>query len=113
MATETTGRRVWAVVLHDRLCLPGVLVLDYTLQKQGTKYPLVVIMTHEAATDADITVVLGAADITVELVDTIFAEERGKKYTGNWQKLSAWSLTNYEVRQHTPNTPIKSKKPTH
>ncbi|EAQ91477.1 hypothetical protein CHGG_03412 [Chaetomium globosum CBS 148.51] len=29
-------------------------------------------------------------------VDTIFAEYQGKRYFGNWQKLSAWSLTDYE-----------------
>ncbi|KAH6636041.1 nucleotide-diphospho-sugar transferase [Chaetomium tenue] len=96
METETTGRRVWATVLYDRLCLSGVLVLDFSLRKQGTKHPLIVIMTNEAARDADITSVLDAAGITMVFVDTIFAEYQGKRYFGNWQKLSAWSLTDYE-----------------
>ena len=63
---------------------------------------MIVIMTNEAATDTDITEVLSAANISVEFVDTIFAEYEGKTYSGNWQKLSAWSLTNYEVRQPNP-----------
>lgn len=111
MKSESTDRRVWAVVLHDRRCLPGVLVLDYALRKQGTEYPLIVIMTHEAATDADITEVLSAANITVEFVDTIFAEYERKTYSGDWQKLSAWSLAHYEVSQPNPTQQsIKKKK---
>ncbi|KAH6849671.1 hypothetical protein B0I37DRAFT_352246 [Chaetomium sp. MPI-CAGE-AT-0009] len=79
METETTGRRVWATMLYDRLCLPGLLVLDYCLRKQG-----------------NIIEVLGAADISVEFVDTIVANNGGKIYTGKWQKLSAWNLTSYK-----------------
>ncbi|KAK4034390.1 nucleotide-diphospho-sugar transferase [Parachaetomium inaequale] len=88
--------KTWATVVYDKSCLPGVLVLNHTLRKKRTHYPFRVIMSYETAEDRDIRDVLNAAGIAFELVDTVLADYNGHDIRGRWQKLSAWTLTQYE-----------------
>ncbi|KAK4148687.1 nucleotide-diphospho-sugar transferase [Chaetomidium leptoderma] len=92
----STGKRTWATVLLDRSCLPGVLVLHYTLQKTGTNYPFIVVMTPETARDQGLMSVVTAAGISTVLVEEVQATHNGQLVEGMWQKLSVWTLTDYE-----------------
>jgi hypothetical protein len=73
---------------------------------------LIVIMAKETAWGRDITDVLDAAGIKFELVDRVLADLNGHGISGRWQKLSAWTLTQYEVCKQRPQDPVKLTNPT-
>jgi hypothetical protein len=90
--------KIWATVLLDRSYLAGVLVLNHTLRKTGTKYALKVVMSGDAAFDAHLKAVLTAAGIGVIVVGEIEARGRnGQVIGGMWQKFALWKLTEYKV----------------
>jgi hypothetical protein len=91
--------KIWATVVHDRSSLPGVLVLDYTLRKttRYSSYPFVALLTPEAARDGTLCRVLTAAGIGVAYLERVHATRLGQPREGNWERLSVWNLTNYEV----------------
>lgn len=90
--------KIWATVLLNRAYLAGMLVLNHSLRKAGTRYPLKVMLTSEAQTDIDFVAALRAADIGIITVDKVEAKRDGKVIKGMWQNLAAWKLTEYEVR---------------
>lgn len=63
MSPSNNKRPVWGVVVRDRFCLPGILVLRRTLQNHGSVYPLVAILSRETQDLPDVERVLAVAGI--------------------------------------------------
>lgn len=99
-STDTSGAtKVWTTLLTNRAYFCGLLVLNHSLKKQGTKYPLVVMVTRQVEEDKDYMEAFKSAGIATIVVDKVEPKPRdGKVNRGTWEKLKPWSLTQYEVR---------------
>lgn len=90
--------KIWTTLLTNRGYLAGLLVLDHTIKKHGSKYQLVVMLSGDAATDPEMHATLEAAGIPLRIVDKIEpAPQNGKINRGTWEKLAPWGFTEYEV----------------
>lgn len=90
--------KIWTTLLTNRGYLAGLLVLDHTIKKHGSKYQLVVMLSGDAANDPEMHATLQAAGVPFRLVDKIEpAPQNGKINRGTWEKLAPWSFTEYEV----------------
>ena len=98
-STDASGaKKAWTTLLTNRAYFCGLLVLNHSLKKQGTKYPLVVMVTRQVEEDKDYMEAFKVAGIATVVVDKVEPEPRdGKVNKGTWEKLRPWSLTQYEV----------------
>ena len=93
------GSKVWTTLLTNRGYFGGLLVLNHTLKKHGSKYPLVVMVTEAVDQDEDFKAAFEAAQIPIIVVEKIEPAPRdGKVNRGTWEKLKPWGLTQFEVR---------------
>lgn len=99
-ATAIDTSKIWTTLLTNRGYLAGLLVLDHTIKKHGSKYQLVVMLSGDAASDPEMHATLEAAGIPIRIVDKIEpAPQNGKVNRGTWEKLAPWNFTEYEVRR--------------
>lgn len=90
--------KIWTTLLTNRGYLAGLLVLDHTIKKHGSKYQLVVMLSGAAADDPEMRATLEAAGIPIKIVEQIEpAPQNGRVNKGTWEKLAPWSFTEYEV----------------
>lgn len=93
---DTTS--IWTTLLTNRGYLAGLLVLDSTIKKHGSRYQLVVMLSGAAANDPELHATLEVAGIPVKIVEKIEpAPQNGKINKGTWEKLAPWNFTEYEV----------------
>ncbi|GAA5976202.1 hypothetical protein JCM11641_001081 [Rhodosporidiobolus odoratus] len=96
--TSSPPRKAFVTLLTNAVYLPGLLLLDDTLKRVGTKYPLVVLTTpsfpeeHLALLEA-----LGIQTKRIELLEPkgeiqLIAE----RFRDTWSKLQAFALDEYE-----------------
>lgn len=98
MASTTTDK-IWTTLLTNRGYLAGLLVLDQSIKKHGSAYPLVVMISGPVTADQPFLDTLEAAGIPVKVVDKITPKPRPgvEVPKGTWEKLAPWSFTEYEV----------------
>lgn len=98
-ALDGKPKKVWTTLITNTAYLSGLLALDYSLKKHGTKYPLVALYTdafpqegHEA---------LDRRGIPKQHVKYLLPT-KGKDYTNDprfydcWSKLTPFGLTEYD-----------------
>ncbi|KAI9055564.1 hypothetical protein LZ554_000511 [Drepanopeziza brunnea f. sp. 'monogermtubi'] len=95
----TDSKRVWTTLITNTKYLSGLLTLDYTLKKVGSKYPLVALYTDafpEAGHAA-----LAARGIPAQRVEYLLPKA-SKDYSEDprfydcWTKLTPFSLVEYD-----------------
>ncbi|KAK4143908.1 uncharacterized protein C8A04DRAFT_28479 [Dichotomopilus funicola] len=97
MSSWSAGDRVWAVVVRDRFCLPGILVLHRSLQKYGSVYPLFAILSRETEDRRDVDRALAVAGIPS--VQSLGANPHNAyiHYPGDLYKLATWGVLNQGI----------------
>ena len=97
--TELQAKRVWTTLITNTKYLSGLLTLDYSLKKAGSKYPLVALYTEtfpQEGHDA-----LKSRGIAVKEIPYLLPSVP-KEYTNDprfydcWSKLAPFSLTEYD-----------------
>ncbi|KAI1494684.1 nucleotide-diphospho-sugar transferase [Biscogniauxia mediterranea] len=90
--------KIWTTLLTNRGYFGGLLVLNHTLRKSGSKYQLRVMVTRAVEEDHEFMRAFAAAGIPTIVVDKIEPEPRedGKVIKGTWEKLAPWGFTDYE-----------------
>jgi hypothetical protein len=97
-APAIDSSKIWTTLLTNRGYLAGLLVLDHTIKKHGSRYELVVMLSGEAAKDPELQATLEAAQLPFRIVDKIEpAPQNGIINRGTWEKLAPWNFTEYEV----------------
>ncbi|BGP39360.1 hypothetical protein JCM10449v2_003298 [Rhodotorula kratochvilovae] len=98
MTFNAAPRRAFVTLLTNDRYLPGLLLLNHTLQQVGTKYPLVVLTTPSFPEERiALLETLGMRTKRIELL-----EPRGEmmliaeRFKDTWSKLQAFALTEYE-----------------
>jgi len=95
--TEST--KVWTTLITNTKYLSGLLTLDYSLKKHGSKYPLVALYTEKFPADGH--AALEARGIPKQRVEYLSPKE-GKNYDNDprfyecWSKLTPFGLVEYE-----------------
>ena len=90
---------VWSTLITNTAYLPGLLTLEYSLRKVGSRYPLVVLYTDSFPADGH--AALDARGIKKKHVPYLLPSVP-KDYTNDvrfydcWSKLTPFSLTEYE-----------------
>ncbi|KAH6624194.1 hypothetical protein B0J18DRAFT_456525 [Chaetomium sp. MPI-SDFR-AT-0129] len=92
MSSWDAGDRVWAVVVRNSCCLPGILVLHRSLQNYGSVYPLFAILSPETEHRRDVERVLAVAGIPS--VQSVGANPHNYNihYPEDLYKLAAWGV---------------------
>ncbi|KAI5927919.1 nucleotide-diphospho-sugar transferase [Camillea tinctor] len=95
-AYDTT--KIWTTLVSNRGYFGGLLVLNHSLRKTGSKYQLRVMVTRAVENDHEFMRAFAAAGIPTIVVDDIVPKprENGKIKSGFWEKLAPWGLTEYE-----------------
>lgn len=94
--------KIWTTLLTNRAYFGGLLVLDHSLRKSGSRYQLKVMVTRDVERDEEYMRAFVAAGIPTIVVDKIEPAPRdGKVNRGTWEKLAPWSFTDYEVRRES------------
>ncbi|EAU31064.1 conserved hypothetical protein [Aspergillus terreus NIH2624] len=95
----TPATKVWTTLITNTAYLPGLLTLDYSLKKAGSKYPLVALYTDTFPADGH--AALDARRIPKQrvpyLLPTVpkdFAND--VRFYDCWSKLTPFSLVEYE-----------------
>ncbi|KAI1186427.1 nucleotide-diphospho-sugar transferase [Nemania serpens] len=89
--------KIWTTLLTNRAYFGGLLVLDHSLRKSGSRYQLKVMVTRDVERDEEYMRAFVAAGIPTIVVDKIEPAPRdGKVNRGTWEKLAPWSFTDYE-----------------
>ena len=90
---------MWASLITNLGYLPGLLTLDYSLKKVGTKYPLIAIYTdqfpeegHRALDERGI----GKRKVTYVNPSSQKDYTDDPRFYDTWTKLTVFSLTEYE-----------------
>ena len=91
--------RVWTTLITNTKYLSGLLTLDYSLKKSGTKYPLVALYTD--AFPAEGLTALDARKIPARKIPYLLPsvpKEYGNdpRFYDCWSKLAPFSLTEYD-----------------
>lgn len=90
---------VWTTLITNTAYLPGLLALEYSLRRVGSKYPLVVLYTDSFPADGH--AALDARSIKKKQVPYLLPSVP-KDFTNDlrfydcWSKLTPFSLTEYE-----------------
>ncbi|EXJ54360.1 hypothetical protein A1O7_09699 [Cladophialophora yegresii CBS 114405] len=93
------GRRVWTTLITNTKYLSGLLTLDYSLKKHGSKYPLVALYTDTFPSEG--LEALKSRDIPAKHIPYLLPSIP-KEYTNDprfydcWSKLTPFSLTEYD-----------------
>ncbi|KAF2643951.1 glycosyl transferase family protein [Massarina eburnea CBS 473.64] len=93
------SKRVWTTLITNTDYLTGLLTLDYSLKKQGSKYPLVALYTDTFPAEGH--AALDARSIPKKHVKYLLPT-KGKDYSNDprfydcWSKLTPFSLTEYD-----------------
>ncbi|KAJ9248774.1 CAZyme family GT8 [Paecilomyces variotii] len=96
-ATEAT--KVWTTLITNTAYLPGLLTLDYSLKKVGSKYPLVALYTDTFPPEGH--AALDARRIPKQRIPYLLPSAH-KDYSNDarfydcWSKLTPFSLVQYE-----------------
>ncbi|KAH3951517.1 hypothetical protein HBH70_092020 [Parastagonospora nodorum] len=104
MAATTTDsgakpKRVWTTLITNTDYLTGLLTLDYSLKKHGTKYPLIALYTDTFPTEGH--AALDARSIPKQHVKYLLPSV-SKDYSNDprfydcWSKLTPFGLTEYD-----------------
>jgi len=95
----TESRRVWTTLITNTKYLSGLLTLDYSLKKQGSKYPLVALYTDTFPAEG--LAALKARNIPAQRIEYILPK-KGPDYSNDprfydcWSKLVPFSLVEYD-----------------
>lgn len=95
----TRATKVWTTLITNAAYLPGVLTLEYSLRRSGSKYPLVVLYTDSFPPEGH--AALDARGILKRHV-TYLLPAMHKDYANDvrfydcWSKLASFSLVEYE-----------------
>jgi hypothetical protein len=90
---------VWTTLITNTKYLSGLITLDYSLKKQGSKYPLVALYTD--AFPAEGHTALEARGIPKQRIEYLLPS-KGKDYSNDprfydcWSKLTPFSLVEYD-----------------
>jgi hypothetical protein len=90
---------VWTTLITNTKYLSGLITLDYSLKKQGSKYPLVALYTD--AFPAEGHAALEARGIPKQRIEYLLPKA-GKDYSNDprfydcWSKLTPFSLVEYD-----------------
>ncbi|KAJ5748504.1 uncharacterized protein N7511_010200 [Penicillium nucicola] len=93
------GRKVWTTLITNTAYLSGLLTLDYSLKKVGSKYPLVVLYTDSFPADGH--KALDSRGILKQHVPFLLPSV-SKDFTNDtrfydcWSKLTPFSLVEYD-----------------
>jgi alpha-N-acetylglucosamine transferase len=95
----TPSRKVWTTLITNTKYLSGLLTLDYSLKKAGSKYPLVALYTetfpakgHQALKARNIP----AREIQYLLPSVPKEYTQDPRFYDCWSKLAPFSLTEYD-----------------
>lgn len=94
-----TPKKAWTTLITNTKYLSGLLTLDYSLKKSGTKYPLVALCTDEVPPEG--VAALEARNIPWRTIPYLLPSVP-KEYTNDprfydcWSKLTPFSLTEYD-----------------
>jgi alpha-N-acetylglucosamine transferase len=95
----TEPKRVWTTLITNTKYLSGLLTLDYSLRKAGSKYPLVALYTETFPEDG--MAALKARGVLAKQIPYLLPSVP-KEYTNDprfydcWTKLTPFSLTEYD-----------------
>ncbi|KAH8811681.1 nucleotide-diphospho-sugar transferase [Xylogone sp. PMI_703] len=95
----TESRKVWTTLITNTKYLSGLLALDYSLKKQGSKYPLVALYTDTFPPEGH--TALERRGIPKQRVEYLLPT-KGKDYSADprfydcWSKLTPFSLVEYD-----------------
>jgi hypothetical protein len=93
------GNLVWTTLITNTAYLSGLLTLDYSLKKHGSKYPLVALYTDTFPAEGH--AALEARGIPKQRIEYLLPT-KGKDYSADprfydcWSKLAPFSLVEYE-----------------
>ncbi|SPO01857.1 related to galactinol synthase [Cephalotrichum gorgonifer] len=89
--------KIWTTLITNRKYFGGALILDHTLRKTGSRYQLKIMVTRDVEADTEYMDAFRAAGIPTIVVDKIEPAPRdGVVNKGTWEKLTPWSLTEYD-----------------
>ncbi|KAL8947059.1 MAG: hypothetical protein Q9222_006618 [Ikaeria aurantiellina] len=97
--SDINSNKVWTTLITNTKYLSGLLTLDYSLKKHGSKYPLVALYTETFPEDGH--KALDDRNIPKQRVEYILPSVR-KDFTNDprfydcWSKLIPFSMTQYE-----------------
>lgn len=95
----TNPTTVWTTLITNTQYLPGLLTLDYSLKKHGSKYPLVALYTDTFPPEGH--AVLEARGIPKQRTEYLLPKN-GKDYSADprfydcWTKLTPFGLVEYD-----------------
>jgi Glycosyl transferase family 8 len=98
-SSSTLPSKVWTTLITNTKYLPGLLALDYSLKKAGSKYPLVALYTNTFPAEGH--QALSARNIPAREIPYLLPSVP-KEYTQDprfydcWSKLAPFSLTEYD-----------------
>ncbi|KAF3024149.1 hypothetical protein E8E14_007260 [Neopestalotiopsis sp. 37M] len=98
-ATIKSTKKVWVSLITKSSYLPGLLTLDYSLKKTGSKYPLVALYT-DTLEDHSRKEILSRG-IPMQHVETLRPSQHREysndpRFYDTWTKLACFSLVQYE-----------------
>ena len=97
--TDSEPRRVWTTLITNTKYLSGLITLDYSLKKQGSKAPLVALWTDSFEEDGK--EALKRRGIAMKKIEYLLPSVP-KEYSNDprfydcWSKLAPFSLTEYD-----------------
>lgn len=96
---HTTSKRVWTTLITNTKYLSGLLTLDYSLKKAGSKYPLVALYTETfppEGLEALKTRNIPSKEIPYLLPEAPKEYVNDPRFYDCWSKLTPFSLTEYD-----------------
>ncbi|KAI1506245.1 nucleotide-diphospho-sugar transferase [Biscogniauxia marginata] len=90
--------KIWTTLLTNRAYFGGLLVLNDSLRRSGSRYQLRVMITRAVEEDQEFMRAFAAAGIPTIVVNKIepAPREDGRVNPGTWEKLAPWGFTQYE-----------------
>ncbi|KAJ5777761.1 hypothetical protein N7520_001007 [Penicillium odoratum] len=96
---RTSGSKVWTTLITNTAYLSGLLTLDYSLKKVGSKYPLVVLYTDSFPADGHEALdsrVIAKRHVPYLLPATQKDFTNDVRFYDCWSKLTPFSLIEYD-----------------
>lgn len=95
----TESKKVWTTLITNLAYLKGLLTLDYSLKKQGSKYPLVALYTDAFPEEGR--KALAARGIPAQRIEYLLPSvsadySNDARFYDCWSKLAPFSLTQYD-----------------